>query len=78
MNKSINKSEKWYAEKTEWNDDFQASNRLPKWIIKRYDKSLNEDQLKYTELNVICKIQGYDEDANRYKDIILNAVNGEK
>ena len=78
MNKSINKSEKWYAEKTEWNDDFQTSNRLPKWIIKRYDKSLNEDQLKYTELNVVCKIQGYDEDANRYKDIILNAVNGEK
>jgi Fe-S-cluster formation regulator IscX/YfhJ len=78
MNKSINKSEKWYAEKTEWNDDFQASNRLPKWIIKQYDKNLNEDQLKYTEMNVVCKIQGYDEDAKRYKDIILNAVNGEK
>lgn len=69
------KPEKWYAERTEWNDDFQASDRLTKWIIRRHDKNLNEDALKYTEVNVVCKIQGYDKDADKYKDIILNAIN---
>ena len=59
-------------QKNEWNDDFQTSNTLPKWIIRRHDETLIR-QLKYTQVNVVCKIQGYDEDADRYKDIILNA-----
>tara|TARA_Y100000401_G_scaffold110605_1_gene107968 strand:- start:4741 stop:4977 length:237 start_codon:yes stop_codon:yes gene_type:complete len=68
-------SETWYAEKTTFDDSY-TNNRLPKWIIKRSDQSLNREQLKWTELNVVCKIQGSDKDAERYKDLILNAVNG--
>ena len=78
MTKTDKQTENWYAEKTTWNDDYKDSGRLPKWIIKRYDESLNDDQLRWSELNVVCKIQGSDKDAEKYKDLILNAVNGVK
>ncbi|QDP53916.1 MAG: hypothetical protein Unbinned202contig1002_45 [Prokaryotic dsDNA virus sp.] len=76
MTKTNKESEIWYAEKTTWDDGYMGSDRLPKWIIKRYDESLNKDQREFSELNVVCKVQGSDKDAKRYKDLILNAVNG--
>ena len=56
----------------------QEEVRTMKRIIAEYTIKLDdiEEQLKWTELNVVCKIQGSDKDAERYKDLILNAVNG--
>jgi len=75
--KQVNKREEWYAQKTQWNDEYMGSDRLPKWIIKRVDETLNEDQLKWTELNVVCKIQGTDAHAQMFKDMILKAINNQ-
>ena len=69
----------WYAEKTTFDDTYGHNDRLPRWIIKdsTITQKLNQDQLKYTELGVVCKIQGNDKDAEKYKDMILKAINNQ-